>query len=71
MCRDRSGEFVSQPFEIKWCKEHDQFVAGMNDHCGCEFSEGCWFDNSSVRYGETTTPCRIVSKIVSDKEEEK
>lgn len=56
--------------EIRWCEEHNQYVAGENNHCGCEFSEGCWFDNSDDRYPEVGSPCRIVPKMLVDKEEE-
>ncbi len=55
----QKGEFR----QIRWCTKHDEYVAGKNDHCGCEFSEGCWFDNQDERHQEYPAPeCRIVDK---------
>ncbi len=50
--------------KIRWCVTHDQFVAGENDHCGCEFTEGCAFDNSDARY-KTEWVCEIVTRLIT------
>ncbi len=51
--------------KIRWCEIHKQVAVGENDHCGCEFTEGCAFDNTSARY-KTEWKCRIVSKLLVD-----
>jgi len=63
-------ETTGQPVEfrkVSWCVTHDEYVAGENDHCGCEYSEGCWFDNARDRgyLKDGNTPdCTIVDKLV-------
>ena len=52
---------------VRWCEKHDEYVAGENNHCGCEYSECCWFDNAKDRgyLKDGNTPnCTIVDKLV-------
>ena len=60
--------------EIRWCKTHDEYVAGENNHCGCEYSEGCWFDNDRNRgyLSDGNTPnCQIVIVALTPGEDTK
>lgn len=62
-CSFVDAELVLFGTQVRWCVTHDQFVAGDNSHCGCEFSEGCAFDNTHDRF-ETEWVCEIVTRFM-------
>lgn len=64
---------IQKGIEVRWCETHNQLVVGKNDHCGCEFSEGCAFDNQDQRgwLDDNTPDCRIVPMVLVKPKEDK